>query len=106
MPWLLTFLFRVASGECFRRATPTERRWYGGFFFFIPIFLFFMVRIGHSFLQTAGPVGIWCYMMAGLLILGALLLAWSRYVPAVVSVVLGVVVWGVTIWMSVTGRLI
>ena len=106
MPWLLTFLFRLASGERFRRATPAERRWYGGFFVFLPIFLYSFSHIGHSFLNTASPMGIWCYMMGGILVLGASLFVWSRYVPAIGSVVLGIIVWVITIWMSMSGRFV
>src|SRR5947209_2612153 len=75
---LISLLFRIASGEPFRHATPGERRWYAAFFLFLPIYLF-------SF---------------------AHLTIWARYVPAIASVVLGVLVWAITFWMSFTGRFI
>jgi hypothetical protein len=106
MPWLALFLARLASGERFRKATPGERRWYGGFFVFLPVFMFSFVHQGNSFLDKAGPVGIWFYLMGCLLVLGACLFLWSKYIPATVSLAIGVVVWAVTVWMSFTGRFI
>ena len=43
-------------------------------------------------------------MMGGGLILVLCLFCWARYIPAVVSVILGMVVWAVLIWMSITDR--
>jgi hypothetical protein len=104
--WFFSLLFRAASGERFRKATSVERRWYGGFFVFLPVFLFSFAHFGHSFLGRASPIGIWFYMMGGVLVLGICLFVWARYIPAIVSLILGVVVWAVIIWMLFTGRLI
>jgi len=101
---LISLLFRIASGERLRKATPGELRWYTGFFFFMPIFMFVVVNLGHSYLDRASGVGIWFYMMASLLVLGSCHFLWARYIPATVSVILGIAVWGVMIWMSCTDR--
>jgi hypothetical protein len=103
--WIFSLLTRIASGEHYRKATPAERRWYFSGFMFLPVFAFCVGRFGNSYLRRAGPVGVWFFMMAFVLIFGAILVFWTRYIPAIVSLILGVGVWGVTIWMSITGRL-
>jgi hypothetical protein len=102
--WLFIWIARWASGERFRKATPAERRWYSAFFLFMPIYMFFFVRLGHSFLDRAGAVSIWFYMMGCLAVLGLCTFLWARFVPALVSVIVAVAVWGVMFWMSFTGR--
>jgi hypothetical protein len=104
-PWIFLLLFRVASGDHYRKATPTERRWYGSVFLFFPIFIFSGAGFGYSILDKAGPLGIWGFMMGCALVFAALLFVWTRYIPAIVSAILGAVAWGVTIWLSITGRL-
>ena len=96
---------RLGSGERFRKATTAEKRWGAGFFLFLPIFLLSFPDLGHSFLDRAGAVGIWFYMMGGAMILLVTLFLWARYIPATVSAVLGVIVWAVVIWMSFAGKL-
>jgi len=106
MSALVLLLFRILRGERFRKATDTEKRWYGGSFVFMPILMFSFVRLGHSFLDRASPVGIWFYMMGWLLVLGVCLFVWARYIPAIISVMIGIMVWAITFWMSFTGRLL
>jgi hypothetical protein len=103
-PWIFIWIARWASGERFRKATPAEQRWYSAFFLFVPIYMFSFARLGHSYLERAGIVGIWFYMMGCLAVLGLCTFLWARYIPALVSVIVGIVVWGVTVWLSFTGR--
>ena len=100
--WLLIWIARFASGERFRKATPAELRWYSGAFAFIPIYLAFFAYGGHSFLDRANAVGVWFYLMSCLLVAGLSLAVWAKFVPAVVSWVLGVIVWAVAFWLAFT----
>jgi len=91
-------------GERFRKATPTELRWYSGGFALTPIWFFAFVRIGHSYLNHAGAIGIWIYMM-GLLLGGFLSLAtWVRFVSADVSWWISGLTWFVALLLAFNGR--
>src|SRR6266513_3697921 len=103
-PWLLVWIARFASGERFRKATPAELRWYSGFFVFIPIFSSLFVLLGHSLLDRAGPVGIWFYVMGCLLVAGACLAVWARFIPATVSWIVGAIVWLIALGLAFTGK--
>ena len=102
--WILLLIARWTSGERFRKATPAERRWYTGALVFAPIFLLCFLRFGESLLQKAGAVGIWFFAMGCLLILGVCHELWSSYIPVVVSVIIGVIVWLVLFWLALTDR--
>ncbi|HXT39177.1 MAG TPA: hypothetical protein VN887_04050 [Candidatus Angelobacter sp.] len=105
MPWLGLFILRLMMGERFRNATPTELRWYSGCFAFMPIWGALFVYIGHSFLERAGAIGIFGYMM-GFILGGFLWLGlWARFVSSNVSWWIGGVVWLITLWLAFTGRL-
>jgi hypothetical protein len=102
---LVGLLLRILSGERYRKSTPAERRWGGGFFLFMPVFIFVGVHLAHKHIERANSVGVWFYMMVYLLIWSAFLFVWARYVPAMVSLMLGIITWIITIWASFTGRL-
>lgn len=106
MPWLGLFILRLLMGERFRKATPTELRWAGGAFLFIPIWGAFFVYIGHSCLDRVGATGIWLYMMVFILGGIALVAGRARFVSANVSWWIGGVVWVITLFLALTGRLI
>ena len=106
MPWLGLFILRLLRGERFRKATPTELRWYSGAFLFIPIWGTLFVHVGHSYLQRADGIGIWFYIMAFALGGLSLLAGWTRFVSANVSWWIGGFVWLVTLFLALTGRLI
>jgi hypothetical protein len=93
-------------GERFRKATPTELRWYSGGFAFIPIWGALFIYLGHSYLHRASPIGIWFFSMV--FILGGFLwlAAWARFISANVSWWIGGFVWLVTLWLAFTDRLI
>jgi hypothetical protein len=95
---------RLLMGDHYRKTTPTERRWLSGTILFLPIWIWAFAHIGRSYLDRAGAVGIWLYMMGcGLVgILG--LWVWVKFVPAKVSWWLAVFVWGITLWLAVTNR--
>ena len=106
MPWLGLFILRLLMGERFRKATPKELRWYSGAFAFLPIWMALFVRIGHSYLDRAGAIGIWLYGMS--FILGGLfwLAVWARFVAADVSWWVGGVVWVIALCLAFSGRLV
>jgi hypothetical protein len=106
MPWLGLFIMRLLMGERFRKATPTELRWYSGGFAFMPIWGALFFYFGHSYLDRASPGGIFGIMMA--FIIGGLLwlAGWARFVSSNVSWWLGGVIWLVTLYLAITGRLI
>jgi hypothetical protein len=95
---LFQLLFRILSGERYRKATPAERRWYGAAFVFLPIFLLGFAFLGNSYLERAGGFGIWLYAMACLLVAALVIAAWARYVPPRVSAIAALVVWVITFW--------
>jgi hypothetical protein len=106
MSWLTLFTARAATGERWRKATPAERRWYAGWFLFIPIFLSAFSHLGHALLDNAGSFILWVYMTAAGVGTFFGLVLWGRHVPAAISVALGVAVWAVALWMAFTGRFI
>ena len=98
-------LFRILSGEPYRKATPTELRWYSGAFAFLPIWLVLFTRVGHSYLDRAGGFGIWLYMMGCIGVAALWLAVWTRFVPPVVSWTVAAMVWLVTLSLALTGRI-
>jgi hypothetical protein len=102
---LINLLVRILSGEQFRKATPTELRWYSAGFLFLPIYLVGFVRLGHSFLDRASAGSIWLFMMASFLMAGTVLYTWVRFIPAAVSWMCGAVVWAATLFLAFTNRL-
>jgi hypothetical protein len=88
----------------YRKTTPTERRWMSGAILFLPIWMWVFAHVGRSYLDRAGAVGLWLYMM-GCGLAGFLWLwVWVRFVPAKVSWWLAVYVWAITLWLAFTNR--
>jgi hypothetical protein len=106
MPWLSLFILRLLMGERFRKATPTELRWYSGGFAFLPVWMALFVYLGHSYLNHASAIGIFGYMMVCLLVGFLWLAAWARFIPSDVSWWVGGVVWVIALWLAFTGRLV
>ena len=52
-------------------------------------------------MDKAGPGGFWFYMMGRLVVVGLCTLLWARFVPTSVSVILGIVVWGVAVLAAI-----
>ena len=101
---LFRLLFRILSGEPYRKATPAELRWYSGAVAFLPVWLGLFVRVGHSYLEQAGGLGIWLYAMAGIGVVILWLAVWARFVPAAVSWAVAALVWIVALYLAFTGR--
>ena len=103
---LFRLLFRILSGEPYRKATPTELRWYSGAFALLPLWLVLFVHVGHSYLDGAGGVGIWLYMMGCVGVAALCTFVWARLIPASVSWIVAVVFWVVTVGLAFAGRLL
>lgn len=100
----LNISMRLLTGGRYRKSTPRERRWDSGLFLFIPIWGWLGVHLGHSYLDRAGAIGIWLFMM-GCALLGFLWLwVWAKFVPAFVSWWLAGFVWVITLWLALSCR--
>jgi hypothetical protein len=99
-PWLIIWIARFTSGEGFRKATPTDWRFHTGFFVLLPIFVIVGVCFGHSFLDRAGAVLIWLTATVAMIIFLAVGYIWARFVPAAISLVLGIIAWAAFAWFS------
>ena len=104
-PWITIWIARLAFGEQLRKARPADYRSWFGFFALLPICVALGVNSGHSFLNKAGPVAILLALSASLIIFFAVSYFWARLVPAMVSLVLGIIVWAVGFWMAWHDRL-
>jgi hypothetical protein len=104
-PWLLLWIIRWASGERFRKATSGELRWFSAFFAFVPVWLLLFADMGHSYLDKAGVFGIWLYIMACIGLMALWLAVWIKFVPAIVSWVVGAIIWIVMLYLIFTGRI-
>ena len=99
-PWLLVWIARWSSGERFRKATPADWRFHLGFFVLIPIYMVVGTFFGHSLLDRAGVVLIWSALTVSLIVLLVVGYFWARFVPAAVSLILGLVAWTAFAWLS------
>ncbi len=93
-------------GERFRKTTTTELRWYSAGFVALPIWLALFARLGHSYLEKAGAMGILGYMMASILCGFLWLAVWARFMPSNVSWWVGGFVWAIALWLALTNKLI
>jgi hypothetical protein len=98
----VALLFR----DRFRKSTPKELRWASAFIAFMPIWGGLCVYFGHSYLDRAGPVGIWFCAMGAILGFCMWLWVWTRLVSANVSWCVAVFVWVITLWLAFTDRLV
>jgi hypothetical protein len=97
---LFKLLFRILSGEPYRKATPAELRWYSAALVFLPIYMGGAVYLGNSFLRRASGVGVWLFTMTSVLVAGLAVAVWGRFVPTFVSAIVAVIVWIVAIWLA------
>lgn len=99
-PWLLIWIARLGSGERFRNATPADWRFHCGFFVLLPVFVIAGTSLLHSFFNHAGAVLVWPVTAVAVMVFAAAGYFWARIVPAVVSLVLGILAWGAFAWFS------
>ena len=101
----LKVLGRLALGDRLRKATTKELRAGAAFIAYMPVWGGLYVYFGKSYLDKAGPVFLWFYMMGCTLVFGAWILVCVRFIPAKVSWWIGGFIWAVTIWLAFTDRL-
>jgi hypothetical protein len=104
MQWLSTFILRLLMGERYRKATQAELRKYGAFFAFLPVWGFLFRYFGHDLLRHTDAAGIWCYAMMTIVGFVLWIAVWARYVPAIVSWILGAAIWLAAFWFVMTGK--
>ena len=93
-PWLLIWLARWTSGERFRKATSQDYRFHFGGFFFVGLFMAVGAALG-PFLEHASAKSIWLYATIAMASFFFGLRVWAKSVPAVVSLVLGLITYGI-----------
>jgi hypothetical protein len=104
-PWLAIWIARLASGERFRKATSEDYRLQFGWFFFAGLLMVAVMTFGRRFFDHASSVSIWICATVVMCILVFGGIAWARRIPARVSFVLGIIAWGVFVWMALRGTL-
>ena len=102
---LLDLILRILRGEPHRKATAEEQRLYSAIFLFVPLFCAF-VFYGIRFIDRADVVWMWIVFTGAGSSLVLVPYFWSKFVPAALSLILGLLVCAVVMWMSFTGRLL
>jgi hypothetical protein len=100
MPWFVLFMFRLASGERFRKATEAERRCFAASFLFVPITLGLFMYVVLCFMDKAHAVANWSFVTAGFTGTFLGVTQWPKYFSARASLMLGAIVWAVTLWFA------
>jgi hypothetical protein len=89
----------------YRKATPKELRGGAGIVAFLPLWGALFVYVGKSYLDKAGPVVLWFFMMGSAFVLWMWTLFCERLVPSKVSWCIGAFIWSFTLWLAFTDRL-
>jgi hypothetical protein len=100
-PWIYIWLYRLLSGEKFRKATKDDYRLHFGFFFWIPIAVFLGGWLGERYVFDKSTVVITLFFGAFFSVFLFLVLGWAKVVPAAISLILGIIEWGIVIWWFV-----
>lgn len=103
MGWFYIFL-RLASGERWRKATPAEKRFYAGAFFFVPIpfTLLLLLQHFHSRILNvfdSGALTLWVAFTLAVSTATLGCIAWGRHVPVRISLILAVIAWFVLFFL-------
>jgi hypothetical protein len=100
MPWLAILLGRWVSGVRFRKPTPEDYRMWFGYFFLAGVVMIAFPILGRQFLEHASGLILWiCFVVFGSGLAFSMFL-W-RFVPAAISLILGIITWGAFVWMMV-----
>ncbi|HWA86166.1 MAG TPA: hypothetical protein VG710_08095 [Opitutus sp.] len=92
-PWLKLWIGRWLAGERLEKAKPGDYRTAFGFLFLMPVFLLVFMKIGRAAFDSSSGVVLWAFSSAAIGFGLVVLFAWSRFVPARVSLVLGIIAW-------------
>jgi|SRR6266446_6041250 len=101
MSWLYLFFARLAMGERWRKATPTDKRYGAGLFFLLAVYFGVAMLAIHfspsftTFIESVSAMGLWLAFVAvvSLMVFGSVL--WARHVATRVSAILAVIAWAV-----------
>jgi hypothetical protein len=105
-PGFLTLLLvRIGLGERLEKAKSEDYRAWFGFLFLLPCWLGLSVYFGHSFLDHASGVAVWASLVGSALLFLVVQSFWTLFVPARVSLTLGVITWFAILWMGWRGML-
>ncbi|HEY1717236.1 MAG TPA: hypothetical protein VGH42_02955 [Verrucomicrobiae bacterium] len=100
------WLFRLLRGERFRKTTRGERQFYAAYFLFIPLWGAFFVWFGMKFMNHAGGFFLnWVFATVAFVILVFGSFYWGKKVPEKLTWILGGIVWAITLFLALTGRL-
>ena len=102
--WFYLFIARLATGERWRRATPAEKSYFAGLFFFIPagFTLLLVLERCHSRilrLFDSGALTLWVAGTVGVATAFFGCVAWSKHVPIRISMVLAIITWFVLLFL-------
>lgn len=99
---LLSLLVRIANGEKYRPARPEDYRQWFGVLALSPFFLAGIAfsPIGRKILNHESTGVVWLYLTLSMTLGVGVLLAWIRWIPAWVSLVVAVAAWGVGFWIA------
>src|SRR5215831_1773437 len=106
LQWLAIFLARYSLGERWRKSTSADYRYYFGVFFIFGGFTISVLTILRPLLDHASSLKLWVYGTAGVSMMCFICILWGRYIPASVSLILGIVTWAIIVWMGVTDRVL
>ena len=105
-PGFLTLLLvRIGLGERLEKAKSEDYRAWFGFLFLFPCWLFLPAHFGHSFLDHATGVAVSAALVGSALLFLVAQAIWILFVPALVSLALGVITWLAILWMAWHGKL-
>jgi hypothetical protein len=106
LPSFLTLLLvRIGLGERLEKAKSEDYRAWFGFLFLLPCWVGLSVYTGYFFLDHAGGVALWTFLVASALLFLVMQAIWILFVPASVSLTLGVIAWFAILRMAWHGKL-
>jgi drug/metabolite transporter (DMT)-like permease len=97
------------QGDRMRKPTPEEERRWAGLFCLIGIYFgvaFISIRYTRHFWDTAGEFSLVAVAAVVVVILTFVTRLWGRYVPAVVSWIIGAFLWVSLFVLALTGHLV
>ena len=98
-PWLGVWIRRWVAGERLEKAKPRDYRMVFGFFLLMPVFMLVFGVFGGEALDSSSGLVLWVWTSIAMGVFLALLFAWSKFVPAAVSIILGLPAWaGLAYW--------
>lgn len=98
-PWLTLWITRFAAGERMRRGESADYRYWFGVLFLFPVTVGLFMKFGIQLFDRSALIvwlGVTLFGVASFFIARL----WARFVPAIVSLWLAVIVWTVGFWLA------